>query len=192
MRDHRNRSVRPGVSPLEGRVVMSSFRVVSAPALVRREPSAFRASFVGHFEAGPNRFDGFPFTVHVTSDEGGSSTSLHTSLRMAISASGDPDSPLAGQAVFIDRNVTTTGSTLILDLKADPGSLDARGRPTSATWTVDGASGGLYSNATGSGSVIISYRPGRPTKGAATSGIAAVRFTGQLVTTRLTNVINDL
>jgi len=120
---------------------MSSFRVVSVPALVRREPSAFRASFVGHFEAGPNRFDGVPFTVYITSDEGGSSTSLHTSLRMAISAFGDRDSPLAGQAVFIDRNVTTTGSTLILDLKADPDRSTPGGArpPRPGRWTAPAA-----------------------------------------------------
>lgn len=193
MSRRKNRAVRPSLTPLEGRALLSGLAARS-PALAHRSalPGAFRASFIGHFDAGPDRFNGSPFTVHVTSNEGGSSTSMHTNLRMAISTFPASNSPVTGQAAFIDRNVTTTGSTLILDLKGDPASLDAKGRPTSATWTVDSASGGLYTNATGTGTVTIGYRPGRPTRGAAASGTAVVRFSGQLLTTRLTNVVNNL
>jgi hypothetical protein len=193
MTEPHKRAFRPTLHSLEDRRLLSAYGAggvaAAVPAAHRAGTvGAFRAAFVGHFDVGPDRFNGSPRAVHVTSDNGSSSTSLHTNLRMALATFPGSADPVTGQAVFIDRNVTSSGSTLILDLKADGAALDSNGRPVSATWTVDGASGGLYSDATGSGTVTISYRPGK----ARASGTAVVRFSGQLLTTRLTNVINNL
>ena len=70
---------------------------------------------------------------------------------MAFAIPTDPTQPITGQAVMIVKNVSNTGNELILDLQGDPTSLDQMGRPTRYTWTVDPASGDLFTESTGQG-----------------------------------------
>ena len=89
-----------------------------------------------------------------------SSAFLHGDLQLAFAIPKDATQPITGQATLTVKNVSNTGNQLILDLQADPGSLDQAGRPTRFTWTQNPASGGIFTNGSGSGSAQIQYTPG--------------------------------
>jgi hypothetical protein len=125
-----------------------------------------RQRFVAHangpFVTGPGRFTDQLLQGSIEAS-GGSNQSLNLVLRMAFFVPTDPTQPVTGVATLIPRNVSTTGSTLILDLTAAPGS-GTNALPTHFTWTVDPSSGGLYSNAAGfgmgQGTLDVHYRRG--------------------------------
>ena len=124
---------------------------------------------------------------------GGISTAfLHGDLQLAFAMPKDPTQPIVGQAVMTVKNVSNTGNQLILDLQADPTSLDRAGRPTRFTWTQNPASGGIFTNGSGSGTLQIQYTPGgkRPPRTFA-SGTAGVLFQGLLYATNLTNTLRN-
>jgi len=79
----------------------------------------------------------------------------------------DPAQPITGIASLRNRDIATTGTNLILDLTGSSADVDARGRPTRLTWTVDGNAGGSYAGATavnpdgtaGTGTLDLIYAP---------------------------------
>ncbi len=66
---------------------------------------------------------------------------------------------------------------------------DRAGRPTVLTWTVNNSSGGIYTDATGGGTVRIHYQPsGKLPNRASGAGNVSVVFTGQLAVTGLAGI----
>jgi hypothetical protein len=119
----------------------------------------FTAKASGSFVSGPGRFTDQSLQGSIEAT-GGSSDSLHIDLRMQFFVPNDPTQPVTGVAALIPRNVSTTGSTLILDLTALPRG-GSTALPGHFTWTVDGSSGGLYTSAggfgTGQGTLDVHY-----------------------------------
>src|SRR6185312_3577232 len=87
------------------------------------------------------------------------------------------------------QNSATTGTILVLDLSAAPQS-DPSKPPTHLSWTINGSSGGLYSNAvaTQPGTLDIRYFPERALPGGHRSGRANLIFRGTILTTGTGNV----
>lgn len=151
----------------------------------------FSARFKGPFVVGRPRFTDQTSQTYLYG--GGISTAfLHGDLQLAFAMPSDRAQPILGQAVMTVKNVSNTGNQLILDLQADPSSLDRAGRPTRFTWTQNAASGGIFTNGTGSGTLQIQYTPGgkRPPR-AFSAGTAGVLFQGSLFTTNLTNTLRN-
>jgi hypothetical protein len=159
------------------------------PHELRREQ--FRARFSGKFVSGAGRFTNQALQTYIQAS--GTSTSfLHGDLQMAVYTPTDPNAQTSGLAALIVKNVTNSGNLLVLDLVGDTSSLDRAGRPTRFTWTVDGASGGAFANATGSGTVEIRYFPGGKLPQRATSaGSVGVIFKGLIQTTGVTNLLRS-
>jgi hypothetical protein len=139
----------------------------------------------GPFLTGPGRFTDQLLQGSIEAS-GGSNQSLNLVVRMAFFVPRDPTQPTTGVATLIPRNVSTTGSTLILDLTAATGS-EKNGVPTHFTWTVDPTSGGLYSNAggfgEGQGTLDIRYRfGGKPARPNFPAGHATVAIKGLINT----------
>jgi hypothetical protein len=180
----------PSLAPFLYGAALAARPALAAPGLTPHETAReqFSASYVGSVRFGPGR----------TTDQAaqaffvGPMTATafrHGNLVMAIYTPTDPTQPATGQVAMIVRNVANSGNELILDLRSDtPASVDAP--PTRLTWTVDGASSGAFTNATGSGTVTIRYRRLTPFSVRHTrSGVATVGFHGLLNTTGLNNVL---
>lgn len=122
----------------------------------------------GSFVTGPGRYSNQALQAYINAS-GGSTHSLHVDVQVRYFVPTDPTQPITGVATLIPRNVSTTGSTLILDLQAPPAA-GSTALPGHFTWTVDPTSGGLYTNAggfgMGQGTLDVHYvaggkRPGR-------------------------------
>jgi hypothetical protein len=170
---------------------ISSAQLASTPTPHELAREQFSARFKGPFVTGLPRFTD---QISQTYLYGGgiSSAFLHGDLQLAFSIPKDPTQPITGQATMTVKNVSNTGNQLILDLQADPGSLDQAGRPTRFTWTQNPASGGIFTNGSGSGTAQIQYTPGRrrPLR-SFSAGTAGVLFQGTLFTTNLTNTLRN-
>jgi hypothetical protein len=161
--------------------------MMPTPHEARREQ--FLAQFKGAFVTGAPRFTD---QISQTYIRGGGTSNffLHGDLQMAFAIPTDPSQPITGQAVMIVKNVANTGNELILDLLADPTSLDQRGQPTRFTWTVDPASGGLFTGATGQGTAQShTFYGGRTPFNAKNTGHAAVVFQGSIFISGLTSTL---
>ena len=107
---------------------------------------------------------------------------------MAYQIPTDPTAPPTGSASLIGKNVSNTGTLLGLDLQFDPQSM-VGGLPTRFTWTVNGTSGGTYSNANGQGTGQIIYFPsGRLPSRALGAGHYGVIFRGMVATTGINDI----
>jgi hypothetical protein len=139
---------------------------VPTPHELRREHYSAKAA--GPFVTGPGRYTDQALQVSISAF-GGSTHSFHVGINLRYFVPRDPARPITGVAAIIPRNASTSGSTLVLDLRAEPtGALSAL--PSHFTWTVDSSSGGIYTSAgtfgTGQGTLDIHYvsggrRPGR-------------------------------
>ncbi len=109
----------------------------------------FVGKFLGTYTVGNGRTSGEAQQI-LTLGSGTTNQSLHGQYQMRVSIPTDPTVPTSGVIALFPTNVATSGSTLILDLTADPTSL-VRGLPTRYTWTVDPSSSGIYTNAGGYG-----------------------------------------
>jgi hypothetical protein len=128
---------------------------------------------------------------------GGNSTAfLHGDLQLGFFTPTDPAQPIIGQATLTVKNVANTGDQLIVDLTAVPGAVDRHGRPTEFTWTQNSASGGIFTNGDGSGTMQLIYSPGRfPGQShlhqIRSAGNAGVIFRGTLGTTNLNSTLRN-
>ena len=133
--------------------------IPSAHELIRQ---TYIGKFVGSYTVGAGRFSDQASQIY-TLGSGTSNQSLHGQYQMRVSVPKDPKASIGGVIALFGTNVATTGSTLILDLTADPKSL-VRGLPTRYTWTVSPSSAGLYTNAggfgDGQGTLDIHFIPG--------------------------------
>jgi hypothetical protein len=160
----------------------------SVPTAHERAREAFSARFQGPFVTGPGRFKDRSLLIHV-SGGGTSNQFFHGNAIIQINVPKDPAQPVTGFAQLFAKNVATTGTTLVLDLTgtapADPSQ-----RPGHLTWTVDASSGGLYTAATGQGTLDLIYFPGGniPSR-AFQAGDAGAVFQGQINTTGTGNLL---
>jgi hypothetical protein len=164
----------------------------SGPNLTSHEAAreAFTASFTGQAFFGPGR----------TTDEASqayfigtmtSSAFFHGRFQMDFFVPNDPTQPVTGQAALSDRNISNSGNQLIVDLTSTAPAGQAP-QPTQWTWTVNGASGGTFANATGQGTARVFYRHlTRPDAHGTSSGVATVLFRGLVNTTGINNVLKN-
>lgn len=148
-------------SPTSGSASTSSSAGVPTPHETARQ--TFIGRFKGSYLLGPGRYTNQ--AAQITSlGYGGSNGTLHMLSNMRITLPADPSAPVTGVIYMVSPNVATTGSTLILDLTGDPSS-NVNGLPTRYTWTVDPASGGIFTNAggygMGRGTMNIRFFPAR-------------------------------
>jgi len=141
----------------------------------------FVAKLVGTFVTAPGRFQNQPLQALVLAT-GGSNQALHMIANFQFFENADPAFPPTGQINLTTRDAATTGTSLLLDLKADP-HFTSHGLPTHFNYTVNtGSSAGTYSNATGQGILDIHYLlNGRPS-GVHSAGRAIVVVQGTVVT----------
>jgi hypothetical protein len=147
------------------------------------------AKLSGTYQMGPGRFTSQAAQVLILA-VGNSNTTLHVNIQMAIFTPSDPvNGATLAEANLSSRNVGSSGSTLDL-LTTTATNLDALGVPTHYTWTVGPSSGGLYSNATGGGTIDIDLIPNRKApRGATSAGRAFVVIQGSVNTS---GIFNDL
>ena len=168
--------------------------VPTAHELIRE---TYHAGLRGSYNVGPGRFTNQSAQVS-SIGAGGSNQSFHLDYQMRIVIPKDPTASTTGVIALFPWNVATTGTVLILDLTADPTSVSsATGLPTHYTWTVDPASGGIYSNAggygTGSGTLDMSFS--HPVKGrgaVSQTGQVAIKIAGLINTGGVFNVIGNV
>lgn len=148
--------------------------------------------FLGSYTLGVGRTSGEARQIY-TLGSGTTNQALHGQYQMRVSIPTNPTVPTTGVIALFPTNVATTGSTLILDLTADPTSL-VRGLPTHYTWSVDPGSAGLYTNGggygTGQGTLDIHFlNPRRGPAPATQSGKTTVVIHGLI---NVAGVFNDL
>lgn len=149
----------------------------------------FVSRLVGTFETARGRFQNEPVQVGILSS-GGSNQSLHVESQMQVFLYSLPDAPPTGQIALMPKNVSTTGSVLLLDLTSDGASF-SHGLPTHFTWTVNsGGSGGTWSNASGQGTLDIAYLLARKPRGIHAAGRVTVTIQGLVQTNH--NLTNDI
>ena len=120
---------------------------------------------------------------------GTSSSFLHGNLLLAFYPPTDPNGLTTGQAALIGKSVSNTGDQLGVDLAGYAGPV-LPGRVITLGWTVNGASGGTFANATGSGTVQIRLHPGAHNagNGPGGAGVANVIFRGTVATAGVYNI----
>lgn len=149
---------------------------------------SFLARFQGPFVIGPGRFSDQARLFTMTG--GGNANQFdHGNINIGLVTPTDPSQPVRGTAALFAKNVATTGTVLVLDLTAPPNS-DPNRPPTHLTWTIDPNSGGLYTGATGQGTLDLIAQPGgrRPARAFA-SGTAGVIVRGLVDTSGIGNIL---
>jgi hypothetical protein len=147
----------------------------------------FFALYQGVYQASPARFTDQKQQFFFAG-AGLSSSFKHGDFQMAVYTPVDPTQPVTGQVFMMVKNYPNTGNSLGLDLTADASSLDALGRPTRMTWTVNGNSGGSFSGATGSGTLDIKYFPSNGhAHGQFGTAKVGLIFQGTVTSNRVTN-----
>lgn len=164
------------------------------PFQVKREQ--FRAVFSGPYQTGlPLYLDQSSRTV--IDGVGTSTYFLHGGVQLIVVTYKDApppnltygtNQPLQGEATLIDKNFNSAGY-LAIDLQGDRTNLDSAGRPTQVSFSFFpfGGSGsftaGIFSLASGTGTVSIQYHPSGTTRPGVTSqGTATVVFRGTVFT----------
>jgi hypothetical protein len=149
---------------------------------------AFGARFQGPFVTGPGRFKGDALLTYVKGG-GTSNQFLHGNVLIQITTPKDPTARVTGTAELIAKNVATTGTILVLTLDGSAPS-DTSKPPTHLTWTVNSSSSGLYTNATGQGTLDLIYFPGghRPQR-SFDAGSAGAVFKGKINATGVGNIL---
>jgi hypothetical protein len=140
----------------------------------------FVAKLSGTFETAQGRYQQQPLQGLVLTT-GGSNQSLRLQSQMQFFTYTDPSLPPNGQINLSAKNAGNTGNMLLLDLTADPTAL-AHGLPTHFTWTVNGASGGVWTGATGEGTLDVQYSVTGNSRGGFLKGKAIVVVQGRVVT----------
>lgn len=141
----------------------TSSMISGAPTRHERLRDNFTAVFYGPYVIGPPRFTGDTSQTY-TNSGGTSSSFLKGNLQLGFETPSSTAQGPAGTATLYPKNYLMTGNFLVLQLQGDP--TDARdGRATSFSYTVLGTSSGMYSNASGAGTVQLVYHPGSPDGG---------------------------
>ena len=120
--------------------------------------AAFRARFNGPVGVGAGQYMDQSRQFLYTAS-GNTNQFLVGRLVMRLYIPTDPNAPITGIGSIRDRNIGTTGTQLVLDIKGGPASADRLGRPVHLDWTVNPNSSGFYVGATGQGTMTIIYSP---------------------------------
>jgi hypothetical protein len=151
------------LSGLSSSSVTTTAEVSGVPTPAERRREDFTAVFYGPYIIGPPRFSGDTSQTY-TSSGGVSSSFQKGNLELGFQTPSSPASGPVGSATLYPKNYIMTGSFLVLQIQGSP--TDSRdGRATSFTWVITTASSGLYSNATGSGTLQLIYHGGSPNGG---------------------------
>ncbi len=209
----RSRGFRPAISGLESRALLSVLGGVRrAPAMVATaaagdtttnqflnptgRPTAHEArrqqvrfAFDGKFLQSRGRFDDVASQLLIKGI-GSSNMFLHGEMQLGAYVAADATRGTSGLAVSVDRN-QSADSSFGFTLSGTAADLDAAGRPTKFTWTVNSdTSAGIFAGASGSGTLTIRYIPsGRGRPGVFSEGRALVRISGNVYTTGVSNVL---
>jgi len=154
---------------------------LGAPSPAEAAKQRFLSKTAGTFVTQPGRFAGQTLQGLILAT-GGSNQSLRLNLQMQFFDYADPAQPPTGQIDESPKNVSSTGTALILDLTAVPNSLSHGALPTRFTYTVNGGSAGLYTGATGQGTVDVHYNLYHRPSGVRSGGTATVVVQGTVVT----------
>jgi hypothetical protein len=160
----------------------------STPTPSQQRRDTFVAKFTANYITGRPQLNNESQQVTIIAKRGGSNQFLHGTSLVSINLPADPTAPISrAYAAIFPQNTATTGSTLAMDLTAEP----TTDLPTHLTWTLNGASGGLYSNATADtpGTLDIRYIPKKRLPGGFVSGEAILVFKGSILTTGVGNLI---
>ncbi len=160
----------------------------STPTPYQQRRMAFNAHFLGKFAQGPGLYTDQRTQVYLKA-EGTSNQLLHGAVQLAFSIPLNTATAATGVANLTDKNIAQTGTQIAMDLMAIPGAVDTHGRPTAFNWTVNGGSGGIYTSASGQGTVQIRYFPGGSHLHQGFVGSTAVIFTGQITSTGVNNIL---
>src|SRR3954468_22305434 len=104
----------------------------------------FSARFQGQFFTGPGRFTDEALRTQMNAG-GTSNQFLHGNVLINIASPKDPTRPVTGTAQLFEKNVSTTGTILVLDLTGTAPA-DPTRPPSHLTWTVNSSSSGTYTN----------------------------------------------
>lgn len=154
---------------------------LGAPTPRELAKEQFLGKFAGTFVTQPGRFEKEPLQGLILAT-GGSNQSLHLNVQMQFFLYSDPNLPPTGQIDLTPKNVSSTGSALILDLTADPSSVVHGLLPTHYTWTVNSSSAGVYTGATGQGTLDVHFNLNARPSGVRSAGRAIVVARGLVVT----------
>lgn len=175
--------------PSASAVPQTTLADVGQPTARELARQTLTAKFSGGYVAGPGRYTNQAAQFFI-SGGGLSSFFRKGDVQIGVFTPVDPTQPTTGTAALIDKNATNSGNILVLDLQGDTSSLDSAGRPTHFTWTVNGSSGGSFSDATGSGTLDINYwTGGKRLAHAPRSGKAGAIFRGLVDTNGVTNIL---
>jgi hypothetical protein len=169
-------------------VAPASTEIAGVPTAHEMARTAFGARFQGSYTTGPGRLTNQALLTYFKGG-GTSNQFFHGDALIVINTPSDSSQPVTGTAQLFDKNVATTGSALVLDLRGSAPASPLK-PPTQLTWTVDSSSGGAYTNATGQGTLDLIYFPGgkRPAR-ALQAGTAGAVFQGQVTTTGVGNIL---
>ncbi len=161
------------------------------PTQREQRRASFSARFQGDFTTGPGRFTNQSYQLYMFGG-GNSNMFLHGDLQLGYFAYKDATQPPTGLAALIVKNVGNTGNELDLNLVGDPSSVDRLGRYTRFNWTVNDSSGGMFTGASGEGTLRLIYMPGgKFTKRAYGGGTAGAIFQGSVYTNGITNILRS-
>jgi hypothetical protein len=154
----------------------------------------FHAVQSGSFNRIPPRFSNEAAEIF-SIGKGTSNQALVMDYQVRLSIPSDPGRPVTGVISLQSLNVATTGTTLILDLTAQPAST-VNSLPRHFTWTVDPASAGIYTNAggygTGSGTLDITYSRVVQGRGGRAAGHMGIVTSGLINVGMIFNVIGNV
>ena len=160
----------------------------ASPTPYQQRRMAFNAHFLGKFAQGPGLYTDQKSQIYLKA-QGTSNQFIHGAVQAAFALPGNTSSPATGLANLTDKNIGQTGTQISMDLVAVPGAVDSRGRPTAFNWTMNGGSGGNYTNATGQGTLQVRYFPGGPHLHQGFVGSTGLIFQGQITTTGVSNIL---
>jgi hypothetical protein len=145
-------------------------------------PQVFRASLSGPSKAVVGGSNSQALQTEIKGN-GASTAFQRTFLQVDLATpSGSNAGTITGTALLEDLSPNSLGSKLILDLAADPKSLDSAGRPTHLTWTVNPHSDVTFIYATGNGTTDIRYTgEASPRHRGLASSFATVTFQGVIL-----------
>src|SRR5262249_51197603 len=91
-----------------------------------RARERFSAVFSGQYQLGAGRTTDQAFQIYL-SGGGSSNAFLHGDVQLALFRPTDPTAQITGTATLLDKNVGSSGNYLLIDITADPSSVDRRG-----------------------------------------------------------------
>jgi hypothetical protein len=181
----------PGPGGTGGDVPNQALMPTGVPSRHERAREVFRATYAGSFTVGRGRFSTEARQVYARG-AGTSNAFLHGDHQMRIVIPTDPAAPVTGVIAQYDRS-NASAAVLGLRLTGSPQDVDRGGRPTTLAFTVDtDISSGIFTGATGQGTVRIRYIPsGRSGPGIFSQGTALVLVRGSVFTSGVNDPLRN-